>query len=136
MNPQRRYSLAITLATLALGVTTVAFGQDYPVRPIRLIVPFAPGGATDSMARLLAQRMSVVWKQAVVVENRPGGGQIVGTDVVVKSPPDGYTLGIIATAIAFEQHPRMVHIIMGEAHHRRARQKRRIDHAGMDEFIG
>ena len=92
MNPQRRYSLAITLATLALGVTTVAFGQDYPVRPIRLIVPFAPGGAADTTARMVADALGKRLGQTVIVENKPGAGATVGAALVTAATPDGYTV--------------------------------------------
>ncbi|MEI6113351.1 MAG: tripartite tricarboxylate transporter substrate binding protein [Burkholderiales bacterium] len=92
MNPQRRYSLAITLATLTLGFTTVAFGQDYPVRPIRLIVPFAPGGAADTTARMVADALGKRLGQMVIVENKPGAGATVGAALVAAAAPDGYTV--------------------------------------------
>ena len=66
--------------------------QDYPARPIRLIVPIGPGGGTDILARHMAQKMTERLRSSVVVENRPGAGSIIGTDYVAKAPPDGYTL--------------------------------------------
>jgi tripartite-type tricarboxylate transporter receptor subunit TctC len=63
-----------------------------------MIVPFPPGGATDIVGRLLAGKMQEVWGQPVVVENRPGAGTVVGTDLVAKSAPDGHTLGVVVTA--------------------------------------
>ena len=66
--------------------------QDYPVRPIRLIVPIGPGGGTDILGRHMAQKMSERMRASVVVENKPGAGSIIGTDYVAKSPADGYTL--------------------------------------------
>ncbi|MGH8704321.1 MAG: tripartite tricarboxylate transporter substrate binding protein [Burkholderiales bacterium] len=69
-----------------------AWSQPYPSRPVRIIVPFAPGGPADIYARVIGQRLQEPLGQSFVVENRPGGGSIVGTDAVVKSPADGYTL--------------------------------------------
>jgi tripartite-type tricarboxylate transporter receptor subunit TctC len=70
----------------------------FPTKPVRLIVPFPPGGATDIIGRLVATKMQAVWGQSVVVENRPGAGTVVGTDLVAKSAPDGHTLGMVVTA--------------------------------------
>lgn len=72
--------------------------QAFPVRPVRIIVPFPPGGATDIIGRLVAAKMQDVWGQSVLVENRPGAGTVVGTDLVAKSAPDGHTLGMVVTA--------------------------------------
>src|SRR5437762_8636071 len=77
------------IALLLLGT---AQAQDYPARPIKLVVPIGPGGGTDILARHMAQKMSERLHQAVVVENRPGAGTILGTEYVAKSAPDGYTL--------------------------------------------
>lgn len=77
---------------IALGVASVAHAQSYPSRPVRLVVPFPPGGATDVVARLIAQELSQMWPQPVVVENIAGAGGTIGTDRVAKSVPDGYTL--------------------------------------------
>ena len=89
--PSRRRTLA---AALLLACSSgIAFAQDaWPSKPVRVIVPFAPGGSTDVVARMLGQRLSVLWNQPVVVENRAGAGGNVGADVVAKSPGDGYTL--------------------------------------------
>src|SRR3954471_24782300 len=66
--------------------------QAWPTRPVKIIVPFAVGGPADVFARFLAQRLQEPLGQAFVVENRPGAGAVIGTDLVAKSPPDGYTL--------------------------------------------
>jgi tripartite-type tricarboxylate transporter receptor subunit TctC len=82
----------LLLAATALLTAPQAIAQTWPARPIRLVVPFPPGGTTDIVGRIVAARMSVALGQPVVVENRAGAGGTVGSDVVAKSPPDGYTL--------------------------------------------
>jgi tripartite-type tricarboxylate transporter receptor subunit TctC len=74
--------------------------QEYPSKPIRFIVPFAPGSATDALARILGQKMTEMWGQPVLVENRPGAGSVVGTGVVAKSAPDGHTLLMVSASHA------------------------------------
>ena len=69
-----------------------AQAQTYPAKPVKLVVPFPPGGSLDITGRLLAQRLSEMWGQSVVVENKPGAGGNIGADMVAKSPPDGYTI--------------------------------------------
>ena len=92
----RHNLLALTLvASLA---PELAAAQTYPAKPIHIIVPFAPGGITDVIARALGQRLSEAWKQQVVVENRPTGAGIVGVDAVAKAAPDGHTLLVAADA--------------------------------------
>src|SRR5580765_1549031 len=86
------------LLLLLVAVSFPAFSQPYPARPVRLIVPFPPGGATDIVGRLVAGKMQEVWRQTVVVENKPGAGTVVGTEAVAKAAPDGYTLGVVVTA--------------------------------------
>jgi len=82
------------LSLLALPAAAVA--EDFPSKPIRLIVPFPAGGPNDIIARVIGQRMSELIKQPVVIDNRGGQGGVLGTDVVAKSAPDGYTIGIVS----------------------------------------
>jgi tripartite-type tricarboxylate transporter receptor subunit TctC len=91
------------IAAACLLAASTAFAADvYPVRPVRIIVPFAPGGATDIVARLVGQKLNEGWGQPVVVDNRAGAGGNIGGDIAAKSNPDGYTLfmtsGSIVTA--------------------------------------
>jgi len=82
-----------TIAVCALALASAAAsGQSYPTKPIRIVVPFAAGGPADVYARVLGRNMQETLGQPFVVENRPGGGSVVGTDVVAKAPADGYTL--------------------------------------------
>jgi len=82
----------LALAAAALAIPLAAAAQDYPTRPVRVIVPFSPGGAVDGPMRLIAQELSKRWGQQVFVENKPGAGATIGAEIVAKSPPDGYTL--------------------------------------------
>jgi tripartite-type tricarboxylate transporter receptor subunit TctC len=84
--------LRLLSGLLIVVFATCASAQDYPARPVRIVVPFAAGGPADVYARFLAQRLSDSLGQPFVVEDRPGGGSVVGTDIVAKSAPDGYTL--------------------------------------------
>lgn len=89
----------ILICTLLFTMTTSAFGQSetYPARPIRFIVPLPPGGGADLVARVVAERLSKNLNQQVLVDNRAGGGTVIGADLVAKSAPDGYTL-LLGTA--------------------------------------
>src|SRR5687768_15952762 len=92
--PRRETMLVMrTIAVCALALMSAAVsGQTYPTKPIRIVVPFAAGGPADVYARVLGRNMQETLGQPFVVENRPGGGSVVGTDVVAKAPADGYTL--------------------------------------------
>jgi len=85
------FKVLTVVAALGLAHGAVQ-AQEYPARPVRLVVPFAPGGGNDVFARLLAQGLSSAWKQQVIVDNRPGAGGNIGSEQVVKAPADGYTL--------------------------------------------
>jgi tripartite-type tricarboxylate transporter receptor subunit TctC len=90
---KRRLLLSAAAATI---VPQSGFGQAFPDRPVRIVVPYAPGGSTDTGARLLGERLEKILGQPIVVDNKPGGGTIIGTDAVAKARPDGYTL-LLAT---------------------------------------
>ncbi|MBR0643502.1 Bug family tripartite tricarboxylate transporter substrate binding protein [Plastoroseomonas hellenica] len=94
---RRRGLLGIAVA---LGVARPSAAQDFPARPIRLIVPYPPGGATDITARLLAQELLASLGQSVAVENRGGGASVTGTQAVATAPADGHALGVVDTAFA------------------------------------
>jgi tripartite-type tricarboxylate transporter receptor subunit TctC len=99
-NPRR---LLLACSTAALGLAAVANpaavgAQTYPAKPVRLMVPFVPGGNTDIIARVVAPEMSKALGQQLVIENRGGAGSTIGTEVVAKSPPDGYTLLLVSAA--------------------------------------
>jgi tripartite-type tricarboxylate transporter receptor subunit TctC len=89
----RLFMLAVAAA---IGLTGPAAAQDYPSRPVKIIVPFGAGGPADVFARVLAQHLQDQLKQSFVVEDRPGAGSIIGTDAVAKSAPDGYTLLVMS----------------------------------------
>src|SRR5215510_1328102 len=99
--PHRRQFLHLAAAAAALSVASgIVLAQTYPTRPVRLIVPFGPAGATDITARLIGQWLSERLGQQLVIENRPGAGGNVGTEAVVRAAPDGYTLGLFGAPSA------------------------------------
>ena len=97
MNKLMRF-LALAATAMSVLSPIAAFAQAYPSKPVRLMVPFPPGGATDIIARLLGAKMQELWGQPVVIESKPGAGTVVGTEYVAKSAPDGHTLGMVVTA--------------------------------------
>ena len=84
----------------ALLVSHAAHAQNYPVKAVRIVVPSSPGGGTDILARQLSAKLTERWGQQVLIDNRPGAGQMIGISLVAKSPPDGYTLVMTATPLA------------------------------------
>ena len=88
-------------AAALLAVSCVAWAQSYPIKPVRLIVGFAPAGGTDITARLIGQWLSERLGQQFIIENRPGAGSNIATEAVVRAPPDGYTLLVATSANAF-----------------------------------
>src|SRR5207237_4493255 len=86
------------------SVPLSTLGQQFPSRPVKIVVPTTPGGATDALSRSMGARLSEIWGQPVVVENKPGATQIIGGEYVAKSPPDGYTL-IVSDAATFIMNP-------------------------------
>jgi tripartite-type tricarboxylate transporter receptor subunit TctC len=97
----RRISIRLLLAGLGLSASLLSAGagaQSYPSRPVRIIVPFATGGPADNYARFIALRLQETLGQSFVVDNKPGAGSVIGTDLAAKSPPDGYTLLLMSNA--------------------------------------
>ena len=92
--------LAAAVACASLFAGTIATAQGFPTKPIRIVVPFTPGGPNDILARMIGQRYTAAWGQQTVVDNRPGGGTVIGTDIVAKAPPDGHTLLMVSTSHA------------------------------------
>jgi tripartite-type tricarboxylate transporter receptor subunit TctC len=92
------FSLAMLAAIVAAGEALAQPAASFPSMPIRIVVPYTPGGGTDTSARLIGKRLSEVWGQQVVVDNRPGASGMIGSDLVAKSPPDGHTLLIVVSA--------------------------------------
>ena len=85
-------AIVFALAAAACCAPAIAVAQTYPTKPIRLVVPFPPGGSLDVVARAIGQKLTEVWGQPVVIDNRPGAGGNIGADLVAKSAPDGYTI--------------------------------------------
>jgi tripartite-type tricarboxylate transporter receptor subunit TctC len=96
----RVHSLLMKVAGVLLAFSTTAAAQDYPTRPVRLIIPFPPGGSNDIVGRLVATQLGERLGKQVVVDNRGGAGGVVGTETAAKAPPDGYTLLLVSLAHA------------------------------------
>lgn len=95
MNPNflnRRAWLCAAASVVALSAGTIAQAQTYPTKPIKMVVPFAAGGGTDVLARVVGEKMSASMGQPIIIENKPGAAGLIGTDMVAKAAPDGYTI--------------------------------------------
>jgi tripartite-type tricarboxylate transporter receptor subunit TctC len=98
MQDKRRFLSTLAGAAALASLPLAGFAQgSYPNRPVRIVVPYPPGGSVDPVARLVAQKLTQLWGQQVVVDNRPGASTIIGTDAVAKAAPDGYTLLLTAS---------------------------------------
>src|SRR5258705_7028962 len=89
------HRFAIVMVAVCAGCAESSFAQTYPTKPIRFIVPTAPGGGSDLMARMLGQKYTDAWGQQVVVDHRPGAGMTIGIDLTAKATPDGHTIIIV-----------------------------------------
>ena len=103
LNRRRFAALAASALAAPSLISPRAQGAAWPVRPVRVLVPFTPGGSTDITARLVGNRLQEIWGQSVVVENRPGAGGNIAADVVAHSDPDGYTIFIVGPGLATNQ---------------------------------
>src|SRR5262245_35708308 len=107
----KRRFLSHAFAALALALSASAFAQNYPNKPIRIIVPYAAGGTSDILARQIGPKLTEIWNQPIVVENRAGANGNVGAEFVAKSAPDGYTLlltdlgGLVISASVYPKLP-------------------------------
>jgi tripartite-type tricarboxylate transporter receptor subunit TctC len=103
-----RWFHAIVFVAMA-AVTAIAQAQTYPIKPIRFIVPFPPGGGTDAMARIMAPKLAEALGQQVIIDNRGGAGATIGTEIAAKSPPDGYTLLLmtVTNAVGMGLYPNL-----------------------------
>ena len=109
MNRTMRSASAVLAWVASMAASVPAYAQDYPSKPIRIIVPFSPGGAVDGPTRAVAQELSKRLKQQVIIENKPGAGATIGSELVAKSAPDGYTLLLASqtNAISASLYPRL-----------------------------
>src|SRR3954471_19216421 len=98
MNIERPFRLLSAAIVLCVSAAGPALAQDWPSKPVRVIVPFAPGGTADTLGRLAAQKLSESLKEQFVIENRGGAGGIIGSEIVAKAAPDGYMLVVSGVA--------------------------------------
>lgn len=100
MKPRRSFTCALLGAALALAGSQAFAQQEFPAKPIRFITPYPPGGSTTVLARMIAQRLNEVWGQPVIVDNRPGGNTVIGTQALARAAPDGHTILLSANVHA------------------------------------
>ncbi len=109
MTTSKCFALMVFVAGFVAYPAAGATGENYPTKPIRIVVPFTPGGSNDLVSRVLSQKFHEAWGQPVIIDNRPGGGSTIGIDLVVRAAPDGYTLlttsGGIAINVSLYQLP-------------------------------
>ena len=91
---------SLVMGTLAFGVAAPANAQQWPTGPVKIIIPFPPGGPTDTVGRILAKQLQEAWGQPVMIDYRPGAGTAIGADFVAKSPADGQTIGLVNSSLA------------------------------------
>ena len=96
-----RFLQSIVASLLALTAPHALAAEAWPAKPVRIIVPFAPGGSNDTIGRLMGAQLTERLGKQVVVDNRPGAGGTLGTDIVIRSPPDGYSLLVVSAAYAY-----------------------------------
>ena len=101
-----RIAVVVACAAALVAAPAVTSAQSFPSRPVKIIVPTSPGGATDAFSRAIAPRLAEIWGQPVIVENRPGANQILGADFVSKAAPDGHTL-LVSEASSFVMNPHL-----------------------------
>lgn len=100
-----RVALSLMVGLSSAVAPTISFAQGFPNKPVRIVIPFAAGGSTDANARIINEKLAALWGQPVIIETKPGANTIIGTDLVAKSPGDGYTL--LLTSTAFVVNPSM-----------------------------
>src|SRR5262245_34512939 len=103
-NVRRIHGLSLALAGASLVLASAALAQGFPSKPVRIGVPFPPGGGADTLARIMEPKLAGIWSQPVIVENRPGASGHIGADFVAKSAPDGATLLMSSTASLTEKN--------------------------------
>ena len=116
LNRRRFISLAATAMAAPSILPSRALGANWPVKSVRVVVPFAPGGSTDITARLVSNRLQEVWGQSVVVENKPGAGGNIAADMVAHTDPDGYTIFIVGPGMATNKflYPSLIYDPVGD----------------------